>query len=111
LRGSEFAPCAGVEPETVKSQSADGHADEAQGRLPDRGGHAADLAVLAFGEGQFDPGVRYAFPVADRWVTGWEIRLRVGDARLAGQGAMPLQIDAAGGEPGEGCHRRDAFDL
>src|SRR4051794_39828241 len=52
--GVEVAPAAGGE--VAQDDRADGDADEAQGRVADGGGHAADLAVAALAEGQAEPG-------------------------------------------------------
>ena len=63
----EFAPVAGGEV-GGETESADGDAEEAEGRVADRGGHFADLAVAAFVQGEFEPAGRDVLAVADRWI-------------------------------------------
>ena len=49
----------------MAGESADGVADEAQGREADGGGHLSDLPVFAFVELDFDPRCGDAGPIAD----------------------------------------------
>ena len=89
---------------------ADAHADEAEGGVADGGGHAADLAVFAFGEGEAEPGVGHVFAEAHGRVAGREIGGDVEERDVAGRGAVVAEGEAAAGELGEGGGSGDAFD-
>ena len=56
MRG-QFAPCAGRQAQGHEGKSPYGGTNEAQGGMAYGGGHAADLAVPAFGQGEGDPAV------------------------------------------------------
>ncbi len=63
--------------------------------MADGGGHAAHLAVAAFGERQLDPRGRHVETVADRRIPRREIRLGVEKLREARQRLAVGQHDAA----------------
>ena len=88
---------------------ADAHADEAEGGVADGGGHAADLAVFAPGEGEAEPGVGHVFAEAHGWVAGREIRGDVEEHDATGRGAVVAESEAAAGELGEGGGGGAAF--
>ena len=64
------AACAWLE--VVDVPGADGVANEAQGGEADGGGHAADLAVAAFVEGELEPGGWDGGAIANGWISGPE---------------------------------------
>jgi hypothetical protein len=95
--------------ETGEGDVLDGGADEAESGEADGGGHAADLAVAAFGEGEGEPGGGDGGANADGrrawgevWVWDWQ--------DFGGAGAVALDGDA-GAEGVEGGFGGDAFDL
>jgi hypothetical protein len=77
--GGEGSELAGLE--AAELDGANGHAAEAHDLVAELGQHAADLAVLAFGEDHFEDG---------------GLALLAGDADLAGAGLAFSQPDALG---------------
>lgn len=90
---------------------ADADAEQAQRRMSDRGGHAADLAVFPFRQFEGEPGIGHGFAETDRRIAGRHGGRGVEPAGAAGQGAVVAEIDAAAGESGEGGGRRQPFHL
>jgi hypothetical protein len=111
LGGGEFAGVAGLEGERFEREGANADADQAERGVADGGGHAADLAVFAFGEFEGEPGVGNVFADANRWVALREVRRCIEKVGTAGERAVFAERDTAGGKAGEGVGRRDAFDL
>jgi len=96
--------------EAFEPQGPDGDADQAQGGQAGGGGHAADLAVAAFDEGEFEPGGGNGGAEADGRGAGGQVRLEVELADLSGAGEVVLNADAAA-EEFEGFGGWAAFDL
>ena len=107
----QFAPIAGGEGEVGKRQRADAHADKAEGRMTNGGGHAADLAVFAFGEFEGKPGVGHVFADTNRGIARWKRRRCIEKLDTAGPRAMLAEQYAAGSETGECIGGRNAFHL
>lgn len=120
----EFAPLAGGEV-GGELELADGGAEEAEGGVPDGGGHFAHLAVAAFLQDEFEPRCGDVFTVADgRVARGEEEGCGAdGDGRaarapwfwvdaggLGGEGLVAFDEDA-GAEFFEGGLGDFAFDL
>src|ERR1051325_29541 len=62
----------------AQPESADAHAQQAQRRMADGGGHAAHLAIFAFDEFEADPAVRHVLAETDRRLARRDPRLRIG---------------------------------
>ena len=97
LGGGEFAGVAGSQCERGQCKRADADAEEAERGVADSGGHAADLAVFAFGEFDGDPGVGNVFAKADRWIARREIGRCIEKSGTARKRAVFAERDAAGG--------------
>ena len=78
--------------------------------MSDRGGHAADLAIASFGEGEFDPRGWDIFAKANGWRARRQIGFRVEQAHLRWTRTVVLD-GHAGGELFQRLLARDAFDL
>ena len=94
----------------MEFEAADADAEEAEGGMADGGGHAADLAVLAFEQFQGDPAGGHGLAEADGRVARGNLRLRIEDPGAAGQGLAALK-DESLAELEQGVRRGDAFDL
>jgi hypothetical protein len=111
LGGGELAGVAGCECESGECERTDADAEQAERGVADGSGHAADLAVFAFGEFEGDPGVGDVFAETDRWIAWREIGRCIEKPGTAGERAVFAERDAAGGEAIDGIGARDAFDL
>ncbi len=106
---TERAPPAGRE--IAERERADPRSHQAQRRMADRGGHAADLAVLALGQLQREPRVGHALAMANRRVARGERGRGRQEPRPARLGAKITEVEAA---PLEAAERRGvghALDL
>ena len=80
------------------------NSDQPQSRMPNGSGHTPHLAFLPFHQLQCDPSRRHGFAEADRRLARRHDRLRLQQARLAGQGRSRLD-DNALGEAAQGLRR------
>lgn len=97
--------------EGVEGEPADGDADEPEGGVADGGGHAADLAVFSFDEGERDPAVRDFLADADRGDAGRDHRLGSEQMDPGRGAAVALDGQSAAAEEIERAFPGDAFDL
>ena len=96
--------------EIIEAHGADGDADEAQGGMSGGGRHASHLTVAAFSEDYFEPRGGDKPSESDRWYTGLDVRLRIGQSHFAG--AATAIREARSGAQRLQCRRaRRAFDL
>ena len=79
--------------------------------MPDCGGHAADLPVLALDEFERKPGVGDALAEADRRVARGHDRRGFQQAGATWPGRVPVELEAAFGQLREGRGCRHAFHL
>src|SRR5688572_7837285 len=93
LRGRHFSPCAGRE--VSEFEFTDGHSEQPQSGMTDRGSHASDLAIFSFRQTQFEPYVGNVFAETDRRVTRRNFGLRVENASAARSGFVILQRNSA----------------
>jgi hypothetical protein len=107
---AQRAPSPRLQLKFAELEATDGDADEAEGGEADGGGHAADLAVLAFDEGEFEPGGGDGLALADGWDAGRMGWHGIEHAGLAGERREVGKLDAAA-ELFEGGFSGDAFDL
>ena len=82
--------------ELPQAEVADLDADEPQGGEADGGGHVADLAVLALGEGEAHPAGGDVGAIADRGYSLPEVLRWQRFLGLAGAGAVPFDDDPFG---------------
>ena len=108
LGGSENSPSAAGE--AVQFEVSNSHPDEPHGRVADGCGHAADLAVLPFGQLQANPTGRHGLAEADRRVTWGNIRLRVENPGAAGQ-RLAFLNDKSFRQLEQGIWRGNSLDL
>lgn len=73
---------------------SDAHAKQAQGRVTDRGGHFADLAIFSFHQFQRNPAVLDGLPKTNRRIARRDDRLRIKDASVAGECFAAFDHDA-----------------
>ncbi|MEN9841075.1 MAG: hypothetical protein RL376_875, partial [Verrucomicrobiota bacterium] len=110
----ELAPSAGraEQAEVFQGDAADAHAQEAEGGVADGGGHAADLAVFTFVEGQGKPGIGHVFAKAHgRHAVRKAVDLGLRYAAHADGRTGVVGQAHAGRETGEGGDVGDAFHL
>jgi len=62
--------------------------------MPDGCSHAADLAVASLDDSDLDPEIRDSFAEPDRGITRREVRLRVKEPHLGGEGWFSIQNHA-----------------
>ena len=91
----QLTPVAGLKLQIIEREAADADAEETKGWESDGGGHAADLAVFAFGEGELDPGGGHRLAETHGRITRWMRWLGIESRGEAGKGAEVLQIQAA----------------
>ena len=84
--------------------------DEAQSRMTNRRGHPPDLAILSFDQFERDPGSGHSLAEADRWITGRDLRLRIENAHMCGQGFAPVDNHSRF-EKAQRIVRRRSLDL
>lgn len=111
--GGKFAPSSGSLQKTDVGEgySTDAPAHQAQGRVADGRGHAADLAIFAFMESQGQPRVGDVFAKTHRRIARWKGGgLGFGEAASFERSAGVVGEFHAGGEAGEGVVGGDAFD-
>ena len=104
----DVAPLAGGK--AIQGPVADLRAHKAQGWMPDCGGHAPDLSVAAFDNGQFDPAIWYRFSKPDWRVARPEISWLVHPSHLCRSGATIIQV-YAGAEGLQCLVIRNTLDL
>jgi len=82
--------------EIPEFESTDPNPDEAKGWMTDGGSHFTNLPIFPFGQLQTDPTVGNSFADTDGGIPGWNRRLGIEKAGMAGECLMITDRNSLG---------------